>query len=77
MNEQLSEQLSDLKGCKQRYEKCFERIAISYGITSPWILVCMAKDNDENYAEILTRFIEEQQSKSKSVTAPATKEGAR
>lgn len=54
---------SRLEAILKRYEKCFERIAIAYGIASPWVLVGMAQNDEENYAEILARFVEQQQDK--------------
>lgn len=57
----IEEKIKNLENCKKRYEKCFERIAIAYNIDSPLILVAMAKNDDENYAEILARFVEERQ----------------
>ena len=47
----------------KRLYKAFERIANAHGITTPLELIAMAKDNDENYAEILARWIEETHNK--------------
>lgn len=56
-------ELSDLRECKKRYEACFVRIAKAYGIESPLALIAMAENDDENFAEILTRHIESCQRK--------------
>ena len=49
------QETADLK----RLYKAFERIAKAHGLTTPLELIAMAKDNEENYAEILARWIEE------------------
>jgi len=40
------------------FEKCFVRIAKAHGLTEPLELIVMAENNEENYAEILAKYIE-------------------
>lgn len=61
--EQLETELYDMRESEQRFSKCFERIARAVGITSPLVLMSMAKSAEENYAEILARHIENRESK--------------
>ncbi|KKM68131.1 hypothetical protein LCGC14_1463960 [marine sediment metagenome] len=56
-NEKQENGLSELLGTIDRFEKCFVRIAKAYGLT-PLVLIAMAENNEENYADILTRYIE-------------------
>jgi hypothetical protein len=51
-------ELTELREAKKRYEAVFVRIAKAYDIESPLILISMAENNEENYAEILARYIE-------------------
>lgn len=51
-------ELFALRDTKKRYEAVFIRIAKAHGIDSPLVLIAMAENNDENYAEILARHIE-------------------
>jgi hypothetical protein len=48
---------------EDRLYKALERIARAHGITTPLVLVGMAENNDENYAEILARYIEKKMAK--------------
>ena len=54
--------LSDLLATIDRFEKCFVRIAKAHGLTTPLELIAMAENNEENYAEILARYIEQKTS---------------
>jgi len=58
----LRQKVVELEDCKARLYKSFERIARAHGITTPLQLIGMAQDNDENYAEVLARHVEQQQS---------------
>jgi hypothetical protein len=49
---------AETKEANRRFEAAFVRIARAHGIDSPLILISMAENNDENYAEILARHIE-------------------
>jgi hypothetical protein len=55
---QLETELADMRESEERFSKCFERIARAVGITSPLVLLAMAESDEENYAEILARHIE-------------------
>ena len=50
--------IEDLLAVIIRHEKCFVRIARAVGITTPLELIAMAKNDEETYAEILTRYVE-------------------
>lgn len=52
-------ELLALRDAKKRYEAAFVRIAKAHGIDSPLVLMAMAENNEENYAEILARHIEQ------------------
>jgi len=54
-------QVDELLGTIHSFEKCFVRIAKAYGLT-PLILTAMAENNEESYAEILAKHIEQQMS---------------
>lgn len=51
-------ELKQLREANQRFEAVFVRIAKAHGIDSPLILIAMAENDEENYAEILARYIE-------------------
>lgn len=54
----LNDALFDLRDAKKRYAAAFVRIAKAHGIDSPLVLMAMAENDEENYAEILARHIE-------------------
>jgi len=54
--------LMQLLATIDRFEKCFVRIAKAHGLTTPLELIAMGQDNEENYAEILARYIEKKMS---------------
>lgn len=56
---EVSEKISRLEQDNKRFSECFERIARAIGIDTPLILIANAQNDDENYAEILTRIVEE------------------
>ena len=59
-NEYMSaEDVESLSATIDRFEKCFVRIAKAHGLT-PLCLMAMAANNEESYAEILARYIEQQ-----------------
>lgn len=43
----------------RRFEACFVRIAKAVGLVTPLELIAKAENNEENYAEILARHIEQ------------------
>jgi len=57
--------IESLNNAIARFEKCFIRIAEAHGLDSPWQLIATAKNNEENYAELLAQYIESQLSKQK------------
>jgi len=61
--QKLERELADMRESELRFSKCFERIARAVGITSPLVLMAMAESDEENYAEILARHIENRESK--------------
>jgi hypothetical protein len=52
--------IESLNNAIARFEKCLVRIAEAHGLDTPWQLMVTAKNNEENYAELLARYIEEQ-----------------
>ena len=48
-----------MRETNSRFQKCFVRIAEAFGLTTPLELIANAVDDEENYAEILARMIEE------------------
>ena len=50
--------MNDKETYIKRLEKCLTRIAVAHGIKTPLELTAMAKNDDENYAEILARYVE-------------------
>jgi hypothetical protein len=59
-NAQLKAESRNQAESLDRFQKCFLRIAIAFGIDSPFILIGLSENDDENYAEVLARFIEKQ-----------------
>ena len=72
MSDSASTELSSLRDAKKRYEASFVRIAKAHGIASPLVLIAMAKNNEENYAEILASHIEQAMANEQAVAAPHT-----
>ena len=66
---ELETELADMRESELRFSKCFERIARAVGIKSPLVLMAMAESDEENYAEILARHIQNRESnKAKEVS---------
>jgi hypothetical protein len=59
----LRQQVAELEAAEKRYFDVFRRISEAHGISSPLVLIGKAINDDENYAEILARIVEEKQSK--------------
>jgi len=64
---ELKTELSDMRESELRFSKCFERIARAVGIKSPLVLMTMAESDEENYAEILARHIENREKAKESL----------
>jgi len=62
----LRQQVAELEAAEKRYFDVFRRISEAHGISSPLVLIGKAINDDENYAEILARIVEEKQSKAES-----------
>ncbi len=67
LTRQLETELVDMRESEQRFSKCFERIARAVGIKSPLVLMTMAESDEENYAEILARHIENREKAKESL----------
>jgi hypothetical protein len=59
----LRQQVAELEAAEKRYFDVFRRISEAHGISSPLVLIGKAINDDENYAEILARIVEEKKSK--------------
>jgi hypothetical protein len=56
---ELERENAELQSANTRFEKAFVRIAKAHGINSPLVLIGMAQNDEENFAEILARRVEE------------------
>ena len=58
--------MNDREKYIKRLEKCLTRIAIAHGIKTTLQLIAMAENDDENYAELLARYVEKQMTSSQA-----------